>query len=92
MTKMQPVVLHQISNLSSGLGNSILAITIPWLILERTGSPTFAGLVAAVSTLPAIFVSPIGGELAEREGFEPSMGLLPNRISNWTQKRDRRDS
>ena len=68
MTKMQPVVLHQISNLSSGLGNSILAITIPWLILERTGSPTFAGLVAAVSTLPAIFVSPIGGWLADHIG------------------------
>jgi len=31
------------------------------------------------------------GELAEREGFEPSMGLLPNRISNWTPKRDQRD-
>jgi len=30
--------------------------------------------------------------VAEREGFEPSMGLLPNRISNWTPKRDRRDS
>ena len=30
--------------------------------------------------------------VAEREGFEPSMGLLPNRISNWTQKRDQRDS
>ena len=29
--------------------------------------------------------------VAEREGFEPSMGLLPNRISNWTQKRDQRD-
>ena len=31
-------------------------------------------------------------EMAEREGFEPSMGLLPNRISNWTLKRDQRDS
>ena len=30
--------------------------------------------------------------VAEREGFEPSMGLLPNRISNWTQKKDQRDS
>ena len=30
--------------------------------------------------------------MAEREGFEPSMGLPPNRISNWTQKRDQRDS
>ena len=30
--------------------------------------------------------------MAEREGFEPSMGLPPNRISNWTPKRDQRDS
>jgi len=30
--------------------------------------------------------------MAEREGFEPSMGLPPNRISNWTQKKDQRDS
>jgi len=30
--------------------------------------------------------------VAEREGFEPSMGLPPNRISNWTPKRDQRDS
>ena len=30
--------------------------------------------------------------VAEREGFEPSMGLPPNRISNWTQKKDQRDS
>jgi hypothetical protein len=31
------------------------------------------------------------GKAWRREGFEPSMGLPPNRISNWTQKRDRRD-
>ena len=30
--------------------------------------------------------------VAEREGFEPSMGLPPNRISNWALKRDQRDS
>ena len=30
--------------------------------------------------------------MAERVGFEPTMELPPNRISNWTQKRDQRDS
>ena len=30
--------------------------------------------------------------VAEREGFEPSMGLPPNRISNSPPRRDRRDS
>jgi len=68
MRKLRPVVLHQISNFSSALGNSIVVITVPWLILERTGSPTFAGLVAAVSTLPAIIVSPLGGWLADHIG------------------------
>lgn len=68
MKKNTQVVLHQISNFSSGLGNSILMITIPWLILERTDSPAFAGLVAAISALPGIFISPIGGWMVDKLG------------------------
>ena len=66
--KKSPVILLQISNFASGLGNSIVMITIPWLILERTDSPAFAGLVAAISALPAIVVSPIGGWLVDHLG------------------------
>ena len=43
-------------------------ITIPWLILERTDSPAFAGLVAAISALPGILVSPIGGWMVDHIG------------------------
>ena len=43
-------------------------ITIPWMILERTDSPAFAGLVAAISALPGILVSPIGGWMVDRIG------------------------
>jgi MFS family permease len=43
-------------------------ITIPWLILERTDSPSFAGLVAAISALPGILVSPIGGWMVDHIG------------------------
>jgi MFS family permease len=68
MKKRLPVVLHQLSNFSSGLGNSIVMITIPWLILEETGSPAFAGLVAAVSALPGLLISPIGGWLVDHIG------------------------
>jgi MFS family permease len=68
MKKKSPVVLLQISNFASGLGNSIVMITIPWLILERTGSPAFAGLVAAISALPGVLVSPIGGWMVDRIG------------------------
>jgi len=68
MKKKLPVALHQLSNFSSALGNSIVMITIPWLILEETGSPAFAGLVAAVSALPGLLISPIGGWLVDHIG------------------------
>ena len=68
MKKSTPVILHQLSNFSSGLGNSIVMITIPWLILEETGSPAFAGLVAAISALPGLLISPIGGWLVDHIG------------------------
>lgn len=68
MKKKLTVVLHQLSNFASGLGNSIVMITIPWLILEETGSPAFAGLVAAISALPGLLISPIGGWLVDHIG------------------------
>ncbi len=68
MKKKLPITLHQLSNFSSGLGNSIVMITIPWLILEETGSPAFAGLVAAISALPGLLISPIGGWLVDHIG------------------------
>jgi MFS family permease len=68
MKKKSPAVLLQVSNFSSGLGNSIVMIIIPWLILERTDSPAFAGLVAAISALPGILVSPIGGWIVDHIG------------------------
>jgi MFS family permease len=68
MKKKSPAVLLQVSNFSSGLGNSIVMIIIPWLILERTDSPAFAGLVAAISALPGILVSPIGGWMVDHIG------------------------
>ena len=43
-------------------------IIIPLLILERTDSPAFAGLVAAISALPGILVSPIGGWIVDHIG------------------------
>jgi MFS family permease len=68
LKKKTPLILHQISNFASGLGNSIVMITIPWLILEETGSPAFAGLVAAISALPGLLISPIGGWLVDHIG------------------------
>ena len=43
-------------------------ITIPWLVLEETGSSAFAGLVAAISAVPGLLISPIGGWLVDHIG------------------------
>jgi MFS family permease len=43
-------------------------ITIPWLILQETRSPAFAGLVAAISAIPGLIISPIGGWLVDHVG------------------------
>lgn len=68
MVRNPAVYLLQLANLCSGLANSIVTITIPWLILEQTDSPAFAGLVGAVAALPALLVSPIGGWMVDRMG------------------------
>ncbi len=63
-----PVVLLQVANLLSGVANSSVAVLVPWLVLQETGSAADAGLVAAVAGLPGIVVSPFVGALVDRLG------------------------
>ena len=65
------MVLLQIANLLSGIGNGAVMVIIPWLVLERTDSAAAAGLVAAVSTLPALVVVPAVGVAIDRFGRKP---------------------
>ena len=58
----------QVANVSSGIANGVVMIAVPWLVLERTDSPARAGLLAALVSLPGIFISPIVGGLIDRVG------------------------
>ena len=49
-----PVVLLEAANLVSGLGNAVVMLAFPWLVLEATGSAAAAGAVAAISALPGL--------------------------------------
>lgn len=64
----RPVVLLETANFLSGIANAIVMITIPWLVLERTGSPLAAGIVAAVSSVLGVFISPAVGFLIDALG------------------------
>ena len=46
----------------------MVMITVPWIVLELTGSAAKAGLLAALSSLPGIVVSPVVGGLIDRFG------------------------
>ena len=49
-----PVWLLQAANLCSGLGNAMVTLAIPWLVMERLGSATLAGFVLAAASLPPL--------------------------------------
>ncbi|MBM3669536.1 MAG: MFS transporter [Actinobacteria bacterium] len=56
------------ANLASGLGNAVVLVALPWLVLEITGSPSFTGVVAAASALPALLMAPLSGWLVDHVG------------------------
>lgn len=63
-----PLVLLEAANGASGVANAMVMITIPWLVLQRTGSPASAGLVMALASLPGIVASPVVGWAVDRFG------------------------
>jgi hypothetical protein len=44
----------------SQLGNAVVAVVLPWLVLQRTGSASWAGVVAAASLVTGPLVDLIG--------------------------------
>jgi MFS family permease len=63
-----PLVALETSTLLSGTGNGITSVALPWLVLERTGSPATAGAVAAAAALPQLLASLVVGTLVDRVG------------------------
>lgn len=53
------------------LGNSIAGIVWPWLVLERTGNPAVAGIVAAAIAVPSLVFAYFGGNLVDSLGRKP---------------------
>lgn len=68
MTSRLTLPLFLIASGTSLFGNSAIAIVLPWLVLERTGDPAVAGLVAAVSAVPSVLAALVGGHLIDRVG------------------------
>jgi MFS family permease len=67
-SKLMPFIALEGATLLSGLGNGVAMVAIPWLVLELTGSPGAAGVVAGVTALPLLFSSLFSGTIVDRLG------------------------
>lgn len=67
------VVIGQIISL---FGNAVLRFALPLHLLNITSSPALFGMVSALSFLPMLLMSPIGGVLADRVNKKKIMAGL----------------
>lgn len=59
-------VIVFLGQIVSAFGSAVLRFAIPLYLLEISGSPALFGTVMAVSALPLVIMSPIGGVIADR--------------------------
>jgi MFS family permease len=52
----------------SAAGSALTALAVPWLVLQRTGSPARMGVVAACAIVPAVASALAGGVITDRAG------------------------
>jgi MFS family permease len=69
MRTRSPLFALYAANAISIAGNVMALVAIPWFVLERSGSPALAGLVAFFTTLPAVIAAFFGGVVVDRLGF-----------------------
>ncbi len=81
-TPARPVMMwiYLASAATSMLGNAVATIVWPWLVLERTGNPAAAGVVAAAIAVPSLVVAFLGGHLIDTVGRKP-MSIISDIIS-----------
>jgi MFS family permease len=58
--------IYFLSMFARGTGIWMLFVAIPWLAVERGATPFELGLVSGSLFLPALFIAPLGGVMADR--------------------------
>ncbi len=66
--RILPFVALEGATLMSGVANGVAMVAIPWLVLELTGSPSAAGIIAGVTALPLLFSSLFSGTVVDKLG------------------------
>jgi MFS family permease len=64
-----PVQVLWITSLVSIFGNTLTAIAVPWFVLETTDSAGRTGVTAAVTVIPVVIATFLGGALVDRMSY-----------------------
>ncbi|CAG6397569.1 MFS transporter [Streptomyces cocklensis] len=75
----RPLAVLLTANVISVTGNMLTAVAVPWFVLQTTGSPARAGLVAFAATLPVVLAALLGGPLIDRLG-QPVSSVLSDTV------------
>lgn len=62
------------------LGNAVASIVWPWMVLERSGNPAAAGIVATAIAVPSLIFAFVGGHLVDTVGRKP-MSVVSDVVS-----------
>lgn len=65
-----PIISLFTANAISLVGNVCSAITIPWFVLQTTGSATQTGITGFFTVLPVVLAGFLGGTLVDRMGYK----------------------
>lgn len=63
---MRTLILYLLSGGLSLLGNAVLAVALPLIVLQRTGSAAAAGTLALAVAIPTVLASILGGVVVDR--------------------------
>lgn len=78
-----PVYVLLATTLLSLFGNNLTTMGIAWFVLETTGSAERTGIAAAVTVVPAIIATFLGGTLVDRIGYR-RMSVVSDLVSAVT--------
>ncbi len=68
LRRLWPFLALETATALGGIANGIATVAFPWLVLERTGNPSAAAAVGAITLLPLLATSLISGTIVDLVG------------------------
>jgi MFS family permease len=68
LRRLWPFLALETATALAGIANGIATVAFPWLVLERTGNPSAAAAIGAITLVPLLATSLISGTIVDLVG------------------------